>query len=111
MNCACTASRGRLGEALLLGGRVAAPLRQPPRGLGRLLRLRLAAGLPACRARRWIWLTAVLMNVAGPYTTFAGFRSAISRQTGGRLPSPFLLSGTLPARQPSSRSTPAEVRR
>ena len=29
----------------------------------------------------------------------------MSRQTGGRLPSPSLLSGTLPPRQPSSRST------
>ena len=45
------------------------------------------------------------MNVAGPYTTFAGFSSAMSRHTGGRLPSPFLLSGTLPPRQPSSRSS------
>ena len=43
------------------------------------------------------------MKVPGPYTTFAGWRSAISRHTGGRLPSPFLLSGTLPLRQPSSR--------
>src|SRR5215211_1135825 len=50
-----------------------------------------------------IWLAAVLMNVPGPYTTFAGSRSAISRQTAGSLRSP--CSGTLPERQPSSRST------
>ena len=43
------------------------------------------------------------MNVPGPYTTFAGWSFAMSRQTGGRLPSPCLLSGTLPLRQPSSR--------
>ena len=61
--------------------------------------------LRACENSSPIWLTAVLMNVAGPYTTFAGLSSAISRHTGGRLPSPCSLSGTLPDRQPSSRST------
>jgi hypothetical protein len=45
------------------------------------------------------------MKVAGPNTTLAGFSSAISRQTGGSLPRPLLVSGTLPDRQPSSRST------
>ena len=59
------------------------------------------------RRRFWnspaIWFTAVLMKVPGPNTTFAASSSAISRQTGGRLPSPSLLSGTLPDRQPSSR--------
>ena len=49
-------------------------------------------------------LTAVLMNVAGPKTTLAGSSSAIRRQTGGRLPSPRCVSGTLPDRQPSSPS-------
>ena len=49
--------------------------------------------------------TAVLMKVAGPNTTLAGLRSAIWLQTGGRAFRPFFVSGTLPDRQPSRRST------
>ena len=104
VNCAVTAEKAALARRSCSAG-------GSPRRFDSLR----AASAAAC-AWRWfafwrpassapIRLTDVLMNVAGPNTTLAASSSAISRHTGGRLPSPFLLSGTLPDRQPSSAST------
>ena len=104
MNCAVTASdAARASRSCSAGG--------SPRRSDRRRAARAACSAWRCAAD-WrlatsstIPLTAVLMNVAGPKTTLAGLSSAIWRQTRGRLPRPRLLSGTLPDRQPSRRST------
>ena len=65
MNFAWTAWAAAAREPLLLGRRVAAPLREPPGGLGHALRLG-GRRLLLLRSWSWIWLAAVLMNVPGP---------------------------------------------